>query len=434
MAADPLRPQSAEQAAESLRELARGGDAVRPLGARTKLDWGPGTSPGPDPREAATTDGERGAHAQEVELETGGLARILAHDRGDFTAVLEAGVPLREAQAAFAAAGQRLALDPPLGDGEAATVGGVLSTADSGPSRHRYGGPRDLVIGIAVALSDGTIARSGGKVIKNVAGYDLGKLFVGSHGTLGLIVEACVRLHPLPGETATLRARSSEADALTTAASALARLPLEAEALDLAWEGHEGSVLARFAGRAAAPRAAEAARRLARLHVEVGRRPADLQIEVERDDEPLWERQRDMQRRPDGAVLKVSALPSELPIVLATARSAGASVVSRAALGLSWLSFAPDDSLPARVASVRAQLAPRACLLLDGGARLHDEAAFGGVVLALDGQVPRGGADVAADATLRGTLDAGAIALMERVRERFDPAALFRPGVPLGSI
>ncbi|MHB1468784.1 MAG: hypothetical protein ACYCX7_06480, partial [Solirubrobacteraceae bacterium] len=110
MAADPLRPQSAEQAAESLRELARGGDAVRPLGARTKLDWGPGTSPGPDPREAATTDGERGAYAQEVELETGGLARILAHDRGDFTAVLEAGVPLREAQAAFAAAGQRLAL------------------------------------------------------------------------------------------------------------------------------------------------------------------------------------------------------------------------------------------------------------------------------------------------------------------------------------
>ena len=90
------------------------------------------------------------------------------------------------------------ALDPPLGAGDAATIGGVVATADSGPLRHRYGGVRDLVLGITVALSDGTLAKAGSKVIKNVAGYDLGKLFAGSYGTLGLIVSVTVRLHPKP--------------------------------------------------------------------------------------------------------------------------------------------------------------------------------------------------------------------------------------------
>ena len=89
-----------------------------------------------------------------------------------------------------------LAIDPALGGG--ATVGGVMAANDSGPLRHRYGSMRDLVVGTTVALSDGTLARSGGKVIKNVAGYDLGKLFCGSLGTLGLIVRVAVRLHPLP--------------------------------------------------------------------------------------------------------------------------------------------------------------------------------------------------------------------------------------------
>ena len=134
-------------------------------------------------------------------LETGGLDRILEHNVGDFTAVLEAGVPFADAQQAFAEHGQRLAWDPPEGgrDGRLATVGGIVATADSGPLRHRYGGVRDLVVGMNVVLSDGTIAKSGGKVIKNVAGYDVAKLFAGSFGTLGLIASVSVRLHPLPG-------------------------------------------------------------------------------------------------------------------------------------------------------------------------------------------------------------------------------------------
>src|SRR5205085_4537465 len=111
-------------------------------------------------------------------------------------------------QEALADDDQMTALDPPLGTGDAATIGGVIATADSGPLRHRYGAPRDLILGITVVLSDGTIARAGGKVIKNVAGYDLAKLFTGSFGTLGLIVEVVVRLHPVPPRTMTAVGRS----------------------------------------------------------------------------------------------------------------------------------------------------------------------------------------------------------------------------------
>src|SRR5205085_3739449 len=139
-------------------------------------------------------------------LETGGLARLVEHNVGDFTAILEAGTPFSEAQAAFAEHGQALAWDPPVS--EASTVGGIMATNDSGPLRHRYGGVRDLVVGVTVVLSDGTIARAGGKVIKNVAGYDLGKLFAGAFGTLGLIAEITVRLHPRPAHTASVLARS----------------------------------------------------------------------------------------------------------------------------------------------------------------------------------------------------------------------------------
>src|SRR5688572_26203365 len=173
-----------EPLAQRIREHGTAGRAVRPVGGGTKLQWGSHPpSPGPE-----------GA----VDLGTGTLGEIAEHNVGDFTAVLGAGVRVADAQAAFAAENQMLALDPPLGAGDAATVGGMIATADSGPLRHRYGGVRDLVVGMTVILSDGTVAKSGGKVIKNVAGYDLAKLFAGSYGTLGLIASVSVRLHPLP--------------------------------------------------------------------------------------------------------------------------------------------------------------------------------------------------------------------------------------------
>jgi glycolate oxidase FAD binding subunit len=170
-----LRPGSVEELSALLRGT-RG--ALRVRGGGSKWSWG-AVGPAPD-----------------LVVETSGLGRIVEHAAGDLIVTAQAGVRLADLQSHLAASGQWLALDPPEPD---ATIGGVVATAASGPRRLRFGTPRDLLIGITVVLADGTVARSGGKVVKNVAGYDLGKLFTGSYGTLGVIAECTFRLHPLPG-------------------------------------------------------------------------------------------------------------------------------------------------------------------------------------------------------------------------------------------
>src|SRR3954454_15042217 len=121
-------------------------------------------------------------------------SRILEYEPGDLTCIVEAGLRLSELQSALARHGQRLSLDPP-GD---PSLGECLLEDLSGPLRHRFGTMRDLVIGVTVNLPDGTRASSGGKVVKNVAGYDLGKLFCGSRGRLGDVERVALRLHPRP--------------------------------------------------------------------------------------------------------------------------------------------------------------------------------------------------------------------------------------------
>jgi len=121
---------------------------------------------------------------------------VVAHVAGDLIVTVGAGLRMAALQDALARHRQRLAMDG--GDTLAGTIGGTIATASSGPLRYRYGSVRDLLIGITVVLADGTIARAGGTVVKNVAGYDLGKLYAGSLGTLGVITEAVWRLHPLP--------------------------------------------------------------------------------------------------------------------------------------------------------------------------------------------------------------------------------------------
>ncbi len=221
---EQLEPRTFEEAAGALAGAAAAHQSVRICGAGTKLGWG-AVTPAPD-----------------LELRSTGLTQVLEHNAGDLTAILEAGVPLSRAQEAFAGAGQMLALDPALGLGgdRSATIGGVIAAGDSGPLRHRYGAPRDLVLGMTVALSDGTIARSGGKVIKNVAGYDLAKLFSGSFGTLGMILSVSVRLHPLPAGTATVLGATGDPAVLLGAARTMSRAPLELEALDVAWRAGRG--------------------------------------------------------------------------------------------------------------------------------------------------------------------------------------------------
>jgi len=395
-----LRPGSAEEAAALLRELAEAkpvttppaeagsearqeGRAVRPRGGGTK-DWGP-------PIDA-------------VDVETGGLNRILEHNVGDFTAIVEAGVPMAEAQAAFAEHGQMLALDPALNG--SATVGGIMATSDSGPMRHRYGSLRDLVVGATVALSDGTLATSGGKVIKNVAGYDLAKLFTGSFGTLGLIVRMAVRLHPLPPTTVSAVGATDDPDRLGAAAVALAAQPLEADCLDVDWRDGAGRLLVRFGSAAASHQAAATVSRMQGLGLE--------ECAAVDDDDELWMRQRVHQR--GECILKVSGRATDLPAVC----RAGGAVVGRPALGLYWLSLplarpaaSSPQSTPSAldaeaVAAARAALSPRACTLLDAPEALRADA--------------------------WAAPEAGALVVMSRIKERFDPARIFRPGTFVGGI
>jgi glycolate oxidase FAD binding subunit len=306
-------PRSGADVAAELGAAGEAGVRVRLAGAGTKLRWAPDSTAG-------------------LELSTAGLDRIVEHNAGDLTAVLEAGVPLARAQELFRSAGQMLALDPP--DAGAATIGGIVAANDSGPLRARYGGARDLVVGMRVALADGTIAKSGGKVIKNVAGYDLAKLFTGSFGTLGAILEVAVRLHALPPQTVTAVGHTRSPHLLAGGAAALTHARLEQLGLDVRWAAGAGMVLGRFGGTTAREQA-EAAERLLR--------DAGLEAELAVDDDSLWQAQRDAQRSPAGLVVRVSALQTDLEQVADLAERFGATLVSRAGLGLSWLRLDEGD-------------------------------------------------------------------------------------------
>jgi glycolate oxidase FAD binding subunit len=185
---------------------------------------------------AASAEGRRLRIGEDVT--TDGLAHVLEHEAGDLTCSVEGGVRISSLQETLAPHRQRLSLDPP-GD---PTIGACLAASLSGPLRHRFGAPRDLVLGITLVLGDGTICNAGGKVVKNVAGYDLGKLVCGSRGRLGLIARVSLRLHPLPAARGTLVVETADTAA---AAHALLSSQLQPSALDVL---HPGRVAVLFEG------------------------------------------------------------------------------------------------------------------------------------------------------------------------------------------
>jgi glycolate oxidase FAD binding subunit len=393
-------PATYAELAELLRAASAAGETVRPSGGGTKWDWG---NPLPPP---------------DLVLSTGRLAGVVEYNPDDLTAVVQAGMPLDALQELLADCGQMLALDPPgaaAGTG-AATIGGIVATADSGPLRHSCGGVRDLVLGVAVALTDGSVARAGGKVIKNVAGYDLAKLYTGSFGTLGVIAEVAVRLHPRPAERRTVVGRAVSPAALQAAVLAIMAVPVSPQALDVAWApaaAGGGPASAGAPGRGAGPAAgsvvvavagpgrAERAGRVRRLMESAG-----LAVEEPDGDASLWAGQRAAQRAAAGAVVKVSSLPSRLAEVIG-ALPQGAGLVGRAGLGLSWvrLPAAPDPELAGAVVELRRRLAPQPCALLDAPAAVRSAAGAWGPI------------------------DPGRAALQRRIRERFDPAGILNAGV-----
>jgi glycolate oxidase FAD binding subunit len=206
------QPESAEDVASILASASQERSSVVVRGGGTKLAWGRTPSP------------------IDIVLSTKGLNRLVAHEHADLTATAQAGARIDDVNRELARHGQWLPIESAF---EGATIGGAIATNDSGPMRHRYGTPRDLLIGIRLALTDGRLIKSGGNVVKNVAGYDLGKLISGSFGSLAAIVSATFKLTPLPAASSTLIATFDNAAGLVAALSAITSSQLEASTCEV---------------------------------------------------------------------------------------------------------------------------------------------------------------------------------------------------------
>src|ERR671913_2196175 len=213
-------PGSVEETSELLKFAADEGLAVSPRGGGTKV------SLGNPPREL------------DLVLSTARMNEVIEHVPGDQVVRVQAGIKLQDLQERLAGSDQMLGLDPVEKDA-GATVGGVVAANSSGPRRHRYGTIRDLIIGITVVLSDGTVAKAGSKVVKNVAGYDLSKLFTGSPGTLGVIAACNFRLHPRPVAARTVGVEVAGPQQAQAAAQTIVHSQVEATAIELHYGGDE---------------------------------------------------------------------------------------------------------------------------------------------------------------------------------------------------
>jgi len=388
-------PSSTDEAAALLRAAAGAGLAVVPRGAGTGFSWGAPPS------------------RCDLVVDLRSMDQILEHAAGDLVARVQAGATIGQLSVALAAgsgSGQQLALDVPA----EATVGGVVATGTAGPRRFRYGAPRDLLIGITVVRADGVVARSGGKVVKNVAGYDLGKLFAGSQGTLGLITEVTFRLHPLPAAVAWVTAEFGPAEraGAVAAVAAAAGSPLVPSAVELDWPG--GSQRPLRAGvllEGTGPGVAERAKQMSELLSSAGGSVAVAETAPTR-----WG------VLPDSAiVVRVSFWVSSLGPVLDALAAAGADAGVRPAVsgpagaGALYACLDPGTSDEDAVRFVTALRERAAGALGPGGPR-----------------GPRGG--VAVLAAPPAVLAAGAggtvpgLALMRAVRDQFDPDHRMFPG------
>ena len=213
-------PASTSEAAAVLRAAAELGLTVLPRGSGSRMHLGAAPS---------TCD---------LIVDTRRLNQVIEHAAGDLVVTAQAGVRLDDLAEVLAAADQRLALDPP----STGTIGGLIATGAAGPLRYRYGTPRDLLIGITIVRADGTVAKSGGKVVKNVAGYDLGKLFAGSHGTLGLITQATFRLHPKPETSTWITVECASPEEAAETVAVMGGSPLAPAAIELDWPSAAESI------------------------------------------------------------------------------------------------------------------------------------------------------------------------------------------------
>jgi len=346
-----IEPRSADEVAEVLRVATREDIALVTRGGGTKVEWG-----SPPARCDAI-------------LSTRGLGRLVEYEPGDMTCVAEAGLSLVDLQTRLAdepGFAQRLMID---GHGPMATLGGTVATNASGPRRTRYGTPRDLLIGVRYVTGDGLAARSGGKVVKNVAGYDVAKLLTGSLGTLAVITETAWKLHPLPATAHTLVLHQPDPERMASLCHALRTAPVTPTTAELCWP--EGTLTVRIESTPDGARA-----QAERIRARVDGPVEDLTHEA------AEERERALHERVWGGsapVVAVGVRPSRLRGLLAAVDAAGGVLGARALIGSGEVGLPDADpdrldrlvaALSALEATVRLRRAPVA--LRDLEPRLTD--------------------------------------------------------------
>jgi glycolate oxidase FAD binding subunit len=343
---ESVTPSTPHEVTDTLRQASEQRQSVLIRGAGTKLDWG------------------RPAERIDVVLDMRRLNRVLAHQHGDLTATIEGGASLYDVNQALGQHGQWLPLDPPLA--ERATIGGILATNDSGPLRHRYGAPRDLVIGIQLATTDGVLSKAGGQVVKNVAGYDLSKLVTGSFGSLAAIVSATFKLSPLPAASKTISMTAADSDSLGQLVRAVMASQLEPIAFEIV-VGHESLVMSREEVVHAGEKVAQAFRpaillRFASLpavvEAQIAQATAALKagttaLEVLEGDaeRALWQEHATRLWKAPGAIVRASWLPASIAAGLGEIEQMGdgIDIIGRAAIGAGLIRIDGDAGAQARV-------------------------------------------------------------------------------------
>ena len=385
-----VEPESGEAVGRVLESASRDKLSVLVRGSGTKLAWGAPPRP------------------IDILISTARLNAVIAHRHGDLTATIQAGAKLSDVNQVLAQHRQWIPLDPPSAD--RATIGGIVATNDSGPRRHRYGAPRDLIIGVEFARADGQLAKGGGIVVKNVAGYDLPRLLTGSFGSLGVIVTATFKLYPLTAASRTLVVELPNAAELGALAVKLSASHLTPTALEFATDPLLRLVIRFESIEASVVQQSDTASKL------IAENGYAAQVLSESDEMKFWGDHARFADEESGALLKVSTLPTELAGTLsAIERLAGArgyAASGRAGAGVFLLRISGDVPVQKRVID-----GLRGALQIGRGSAV----------------VIRSSPELRAETDVWGPIGDG-LAVMKAVKQQFDPAGILAPGRGPGGI